>query len=195
MKLYFASQNKHKIHEIAHRLASINASLEVLGLQDLGHYQDLEESQNTFEGNALQKAAFIWHNYQVDCFADDSGLEVEALDMAPGIFSARYAGEQKNHADNIALLLKNMEGKNNRNAHFRTCIVLILEGETHYFEGIISGKIIEKPQGNGGFGYDPIFVPNGHERTFAEMSLDEKNHMSHRSQAVSKLVEFIKQRI
>jgi len=164
-------------------------------LQDLGHYQDLEESQNTFEGNALQKAAFIWHNYQVDCFADDSGLEVEALDMAPGIFSARYAGEQKNHADNIALLLKNMEGKNNRNAHFRTCIVLILEGETHYFEGIISGKIIEKPQGNGGFGYDPIFVPNGQERTFAEMSLDEKNHMSHRSQAVSKLVEFIKQRI
>lgn len=195
MKLYFASQNAHKIHEIAHRLASIDASLEVLGLQDLGHYQDLEESQNTFEGNALQKAAFIWHNYQVDCFADDSGLEVEALDMAPGIFSARYAGEQKNHADNIALLLKNMEGKNNRNAHFRTCIVLILEGETHYFEGVISGKIIEKPQGNGGFGYDPIFVPNGHERTFAEMSLDEKNHMSHRSQAVSKLVEFIKQRI
>lgn len=190
MRLCFATHNAHKLREIQQMLPT---AWELIGLEALGCYEDLPEEQDSIEGNALQKAQYLWDKYQVNCFADDSGLEVEALEGAPGVYSARYAGPQKSDADNLALLLKNMQGQPNRKARFKTCISLVLQGEARSFVGIAEGQIIEQPRGSGGFGYDPVFVPTGHTRTFAEMSAAEKNAISHRAKAFAQLTDFLQQ--
>lgn len=165
----------------------------VLSLEDIGWAEELPETQATLEGNSHQKAAYIYNRFQLPCFADDTGLEVEALDGAPGVFSARYAGEQKNSEDNIALLLKNLAGQQNRKARFRTVITLIgLTAEAVTFEGVVTGSILDHKKGGGGFGYDPVFVPDGFSRTMAEMTLEEKNRISHRGQAIRKLAGWLK---
>ena len=185
--MYFASQNKNKIREIS---ALLPAGFEVKGIDDVTS-SELEETGATLEENALQKASFVAAATGEAAFADDTGLEVEALNGAPGVISARYAGEQKNAADNIAKILREMEGVENRKAQFRTVIALVKEGETHLFEGKVEGTIAAAPCGEQGFGYDPIFIPNGSSRTFAEMSLEEKNQWSHRARALKKLVGFL----
>lgn len=165
---------------------------EIISLDELGCSDELEETQPTLEGNSLQKASFIFDHYKIPCFADDTGLEVEALQGAPGVYSARYAGEQKKSEDNINLLLKNLHGVTNRTAQFRTVITVMGLGETKTFEGIIKGVITETKKGTDGFGYDPIFQPEGYSKTFAEMTMVEKNKVSHRALAVEKLVAFLK---
>ncbi len=190
MRLCFATHNAHKLREIQQMLP---ADWELIGLEALGCHEDLPEEQDSIEGNALQKAQYLWDKYQVNCFADDSGLEVEALEGAPGVYSARYAGPQKNDADNLALLLKNLQGQSNRQAQFKTCISLVLKGEARSFVGIAKGQIVEQPRGSGGFGYDPVFVPDGHSLTFAEMSAAEKNAISHRAKAFGQLIDFLQQ--
>lgn len=192
MKLCFATQNPNKIREISDKLNAISNNLELVDLQSVGCIEELAEDQLTFEGNAFQKANYVSKNHYANCFADDSGLEVEALNGEPGIYSARYAGDHKNYEDNIRLLLTKLQGKPNRNARFRTCLCLILNGITHYFEGITEGKIIEQARGTGGFAYDCIFVPNGYDQTFAELDLASKNKISHRALALEKLVNFLK---
>lgn len=187
--LIFASNNAHKLSEIRNLLDNI---VEIQSLKDINLDGDIPETSDTLEGNATQKAEWIYSRIGQDCFADDTGLEVEALDSAPGVYSARYAGEGCSFADNVNKLLKAMEGKANRKARFRTVICLIENGEKHYFEGIVNGTIIEKGSGNMGFGYDPIFVPDGYNISFAEMPLDEKNKISHRGLATQKLVEYLK---
>ena len=187
--LIFASNNAHKLSEIRNLLDNI---VEIQSLKDINLDGDIPETSDTLEGNATQKAEWIYSRTGRDCFADDTGLEVEALDGAPGVYSARYAGEGCSFADNVNKLLKAMEGKTNRKARFRTVICLIENGEKHYFEGIVNGTIIEKCSGNMGFGYDPIFVPDGYNISFAEMPLDEKNKISHRGLATQKLVEYLK---
>lgn len=187
--LIFASNNTHKLSEIRNLLDNI---VEIQSLKDINLDGDIPETSDTLEGNATQKAEWIYSRIGQDCFADDTGLEVEALDGAPGVYSARYAGEGCSFADNVNKLLKAMEGKTNRKARFRTVICLIENGEKHYFEGIVNGTIIEKGSGNMGFGYDPIFVPDGYNISFAEMPLDEKNKISHRGLATQKLVEYLK---
>ncbi len=187
--LIFASNNAHKLSEIRNLLDNI---VEIQSLKDINLDGDIPETSDTLEGNATQKAEWIYSRIGQDCFADDTGLEVEALDGAPGVYSARYAGEGCSFADNVNKLLKAMEGKTNRKARFRTVICLIENGEKHYFEGIVNGIIIEKGSGNMGFGYDPIFVPDGYNISFAEMPLDEKNKISHRGLATQKLVEYLK---
>lgn len=187
--LIFASNNAHKLSEIRDLLDNI---VEIQSLKDINLEGDIPETSDTLEGNATQKAEWIYSRIGQDCFADDTGLEVEALDGAPGVYSARYAGEGCSFADNVNKLLKAMEGKTNRKARFRTVICLIENGEKHYFEGIVNGTIIEKGSGNMGFGYDPIFVPDGYNISFAEMPLDEKNKISHRGLATQKLVEYLK---
>ncbi|MEA5260398.1 non-canonical purine NTP diphosphatase [Arcicella aquatica] len=188
-KLCFATNNAHKVEEVQ---AILGQNFELLTLSQIGCSEELPETGNTLEANSLQKAQYLYKHYQVDCFADDSGLEVTALGGEPGVFSARYAGEQRSHADNISLLLKNLAGKEDRSAQFRTVITLILGGEVTQFEGIIKGTIIDELKGNEGFGYDPIFVPEGFDLTFAEMSIDEKGKISHRARAVEKLITFLK---
>lgn len=187
--LIFASNNAYKLSEIRNLLDNI---VEIQSLKDINLEGDIPETSDTLEGNATQKAEWIYSRIGQDCFADDTGLEVEALDGAPGVYSARYAGEGCSFADNVNKLLKAMEGKANRKARFRTVICLIENGEKHYFEGIVNGTIIEKGSGNMGFGYDPIFVPDGYNISFAEMPLDEKNKISHRGLATQKLVEYLK---
>ncbi|MDP2061126.1 MAG: non-canonical purine NTP diphosphatase [Flavobacteriaceae bacterium] len=188
LELIFASGNRHKIDEIRKILPG---HIQLLSLNDLQYSEDLEESQSTFEGNAQQKAEFIYRKFEKNCFADDSGLEVETLNGAPGIYSARFAGEEKNDANNVKKLLQTLAGETNRKANFRTVICLILNGEVFFFEGIIYGQIAPKPKGNSGFGYDPIFIPVGYAKTFAEMTSEEKNSISHRALAVGKLVDFL----
>jgi XTP/dITP diphosphohydrolase len=189
-QLVAATNNKHKLEEIKPLL---EPTYRVISLDGLGCTEELAETSNTLEGNSLQKAQFIFDTYKLPCIADDTGLEVESLDGAPGVYSARYAGAQRNSDDNIALLLKNLEGKSNRKARFRTIITLILEnGSVHYFEGIVDGEIIATRKGSNGFGYDPVFLPEGFSRTLAEMTLAEKNVFSHRARAVKKLEEFLK---
>lgn len=188
MKICFATNNINKLIEIRNKLGD---RFEVLGLTDLGHDEELPENQKTLEGNSLEKAEFIYKKYKIDCIADDTGLEVVALDGAPGVLSARYAGSQKSSDDNIALLLKNLDGIEDRRAQFRTVITLIKQGKTRQFEGIVQGKITDRRHGINGFGYDPVFVPKGHHHTFAEMSLEDKNMISHRGIAVEKLVRFL----
>ena len=166
--------------------------VEIQSLKDINLEGDIPETSDTLEGNATQKAEWIYNRIGQDCFADDTGLEVEALDGAPGVYSARYAGEGCSFADNVNKLLKAMDGQTNRKARFRTVICFIENGEKHYFEGIVNGTIIEKGSGNMGFGYDPIFVPDGYDISFAEMPLDEKNKISHRGLATQKLVEYLK---
>jgi XTP/dITP diphosphohydrolase len=187
--LYFATNNAHKLEEIQ---AILGDSFNLLSLKDINCNEELPETGNTLEANSLQKAQYLYDHYQVNCFADDSGLEVNALSGEPGVYSARYAGEQRSHADNINLLLKNLAGKSDRSAQFRTVITLIQDGKISQFEGAIKGQIIEDQRGTDGFGYDPIFMPDGFDRTFAEMSLEEKGKISHRAKAFEKLINFLK---
>lgn len=171
----------------------IEPDFRVLSLDEIGCTEELPETTSTLEGNSLQKAAYVYERYSLTCFADDTGLEVEALNGAPGVYSARYAGTQRSSEDNINLLLEKLSGLKNRKARFRTVITLLGPNLTQVFEGIVSGTIVEKPSGSAGFGYDPVFQPTGFSQTMAEMSIDEKNRISHRGQAVRKLVMFLKQ--
>ena len=189
MKLIFASNNKNKIKEIKNQLPE---SIEILSLEDIGCMVDIPETADTIEGNALLKADYIKRHYGFNCFADDSGLEVDALGGAPGVYSARYAGEDKNDQANNAKLLRELADKDNRRANFKTVIALHYNGEQHLFTGIIEGHILEEAQGEGGFGYDPLFQANGMTKSFAELTLEEKNAVSHRGRAVSQLVDFLK---
>lgn len=187
--LVFATNNQHKLQEVK---AIIGDNFKILSLNDIGCHDDIAETADTFEGNALIKAKYIYNKYGINCFADDSGLEVEALNGAPGVRSARYATDGHDHEANINKLLKELSGKENRKARFRTVIALILNGKEFIFEGSIEGEITENRQGNNGFGYDPVFRPNGFEKTFAQMNEEEKNAISHRAVAVNKLNEFLK---
>lgn len=187
-RLVLASNNPHKIEEMNQVIGS---SFLLKGLADIECFEELPETQETIEGNALQKAQYVFDNYNYVCFSDDSGLEVEALNGNPGVHSAYYAGPQRNADDNIKKLLKNLDGVQNRNAQFRTVIALVEASGYKLFEGIISGEILLERRGVGGFGYDPIFKPYGHTKTFAEMSIEEKNKISHRAIAIHKLAEYL----
>ncbi|MEC4005002.1 non-canonical purine NTP diphosphatase [Flavobacterium sp. SUN052] len=189
MKLVFASNNKNKIKEIQ---LLVPKTIEIVSLEDIGCYDDILETADTIEGNSILKANFITEKYGLNCFADDSGLEVDALNGEPGVFSARYAGEPKNDDNNMNKLLSNLKNKSNRKANFKTVICLNINGEQHLFTGIINGKIIEEKIGTNGFGYDPIFVADGYTNTFAELSIEEKSTISHRGKAVKKLIDFLK---
>ncbi|MFD2784212.1 RdgB/HAM1 family non-canonical purine NTP pyrophosphatase [Hymenobacter rubripertinctus] len=191
MRLCFASNNAHKLDEIRPLLP---ATVELVGLADIGCHQELPETQDTLAGNARQKAQYVWDHFGVACFADDTGLEVTALAGAPGVYSARYAGPQRRAEDNMAKLLHELQGHPDRSAHFRTVVALVLPGGVvHEFAGAVPGRITEQQRGQGGFGYDPVFQPTeGDGRTFAEMSLSEKNGLSHRSRAVAGLVAFLR---
>jgi XTP/dITP diphosphohydrolase len=189
MKLVFASNNKNKLEEIRHQLP---ADIELLSLEDIGCLEDIPETADTIEGNAILKADYVTRNYGLDCFADDTGLEVDALNGAPGVYSARYAGEEKDANANMAKLLTELDGDPNRKANFKTVIALNLNGKQHLFTGIVNGDITTQKAGDKGFGYDPIFKPQGLERTFAQISLDEKALLSHRGRAVKQLIEFLK---
>ena len=189
MKLCFASNNEHKLAEIRQ---IVGDQYQIVSLQEIGCTEELPEEQTTLEGNSHQKAENVWQHYGVSCFADDTGLEVWALDGAPGVYSARYAGPQRSSTDNMALLLKNLENKTDRRAQFRTSITLILEGDIHQFEGVVTGYIADNLAGEVGFGYDPVFIPDGFNRTFAEMSSAEKNQISHHGRAMQQLVAFLK---
>ena len=188
MELVFASGNEHKVYEVAKKLGG---SIPLKGLHDIGCTTDLPETSDTLEGNARQKARYVWEHFGVNCFADDTGLEVFALDMAPGVYSARYAGEQRSSTDNMRLLLENLKNQSDRSARFRTVICLILEGEEYLFEGTVQGTIRPEPSGTEGFGYDPVFEPSGYAITFAEMSIEEKNTISHRGKAIAALRDFL----
>lgn len=189
-KLVFATNNAHKLEEVS---AILGDSINLLSLKDIDCHTDIPETADTLEGNALLKSSYVFTNYQLDCFADDTGLEVEALNGAPGVYSARYAeGEGHDAQANMLKLLHNMEGKENRKAQFRTVISLILDGKEYLFEGVIKGEIIKEKRGDSGFGYDPIFVPEGYNQTFAELGNDIKNRISHRALAVNKLCDFLR---
>lgn len=192
MKLIFATQNQHKAREIQ---AIVPEGIEVLTLKDIQCEDDIPETALTLEGNASLKSHYVVSKFGVNCFADDTGLEVEALDGRPGVFSARYAGAQKNADDNMQLVLSELSEKSNKKARFRTVISLIIEGEEHLFEGIVEGTIIDEKRGTEGFGYDPIFVPENESKTFAEMSLEEKNRYSHRARALAKMIDFLKGKV
>lgn len=191
MRLCFASNNAHKLDEIRPLLPP---GLELLSLADIGCHEDLSETQDTLDGNARQKADYVRQHYGVACFADDTGLEVTALDGAPGVHSARYAGPQREAADNVAKLLRELAGHPDRTAQFRTVVALAqADGSTRTFAGAVAGSIAEAQRGTGGFGYDPVFVPAGGDgRTFAEMSGAEKNQVSHRARAVAGLLAYLK---
>lgn len=188
-KLVFATNNTHKLEEVA---AILGDQVELLSLNDIGCQADIPETAETLEGNALLKSSYIYKNYHLDCFADDTGLEVETLNGAPGVYSARYAGGEGHDAQaNMLKLLHELDGKENRKAQFRTAISLILDGKEYLFEGVIKGEIIKEKRGDSGFGYDPVFMPEGYDRTFAELGNDIKNQISHRALAVQKLCEFL----
>ena len=188
MKLVFASNNKNKIQEIQ---ALVPNTIQIVSLEDIGCTEDIPETADTIEGNAILKANYITYNYGYDCFADDTGLEVDALNGAPGVYSARYAGEQKDANDNMNKLLSELSDKPNKKANFKTVIALNLNGKQNLFTGIINGKIIEEKIGTNGFGYDPIFVADGYEKTFAELTMEEKSTISHRGIAVKELILFL----
>lgn len=188
MKLVFATNNQHKLHEIKHLL---DGSFELLSLNDIECFDDIPENQETIEGNASEKAFYIWNKYQLNCFADDTGLEIEALNGEPGVYSARYAGDEKSPEKNIELVLQKMAKIKNRKARFKTVISLVIDGKEVQFEGIVEGTILEKKKGQSGFGYDPIFQPDESQFSFAEMPLGEKNKISHRGRATRKLVEYL----
>lgn len=187
-KIIFATNNQHKADEIR---AMLPDNFEIITLKDAGIDIDIPEPHDTLEKNATEKSATIYLLTGLDCFGEDTGLEVEALNGAPGVKSARYAGENRNFEDNVAKLLHNLEGETNRKARFRTVVSLMLNGKEYQFEGICKGHIIEQPRGAGGFGYDPVFVPEPENRTFAEMVLEEKNKYSHRKKAVEQLIGFL----
>ncbi len=188
MKLVFASNNKNKIQEIQ---ALVPNTIQIVSLEEIGCTEDIPETADTIEGNAILKANYVTEKYGYDCFADDTGLEVEALNGAPGVYSARYAGEQKDANDNMDKLLSELKDKSNRKANFKTVIALNLNGKQNLFTGIINGKIIKEKMGTNGFGYDPIFVADGYEKTFAELSMEEKSTISHRGIAVKELILFL----
>ncbi|HZI24348.1 MAG TPA: non-canonical purine NTP diphosphatase, partial [Chryseolinea sp.] len=189
----FATNNQNKLREAKDIVGN---GFQIVSLEDINCFEELPETQATLEGNSLQKAEFVFQNYKVPCFADDTGLEVEALNGEPGVYSARYAGEHKNSNDNIDLLLKKLSGNSNRKAKFRTVITLIgLEKEPAYLEGSVEGTIIPERRGNDGFGYDPIFIPNGYSKTYAEMTLQEKSALSHRAIAIKQLGDYLKKHI
>lgn len=191
MKLVFATNNKHKIREISELLDS---NISILGLTDLNITEDIPEEADTLEENAIFKARYVHERTGMNVFADDTGLEVECLDGAPGVYSARYAGKSKSFDDNIEKLLREMQGSTDRRARFRTVIALILDDNEYLFEGTVEGEIISERRGSGGFGYDPVFLAGGFDKTFAEMPLAEKNTISHRARAMNKLLEFLKER-
>lgn len=189
-KLVFATNNAHKLEEIS---AILGDKVEILSLKDIHCQVDIPETADTLEENSLLKAQYVREHYGMDCFADDTGLEVEALNGAPGVYSARYAGDEGHDSEaNMRRLLKELEEKENRKARFRTVIALILNGEVHQFEGTVEGHILREKRGSSGFGYDPVFVPEGYTESFAELGEDIKNQISHRARAVQKLAEFLK---
>lgn len=188
-QLVFATNNQYKTEEVK---TLLSGQYEVLNLKDINCTTDIPETADTFAGNAGLKSRFVAENFKLDCFGDDSGLEVEALNNEPGIYSARYAGE-RGDAANLQLVLQKMEGEHNRKARFRTVISLLQNGEEFLFEGIINGTLLHTPAGSNGFGYDPIFVPDGYQQTFAEMNMEQKNEISHRAIAMRKLIAFLKQ--
>lgn len=188
MKLVFATNNKNKIKEIKNLLPD---SLEILSLKDINCQEEIPETSDTISGNALQKAKYIFDNYGYNCFADDTGLEIDALNGEPGIYSARYAGEQKSAEDNMQKVLSGLKEKSNRDAQFKTVIALIIDGAATLLEGIAKGEITTEKSGSEGFGYDPIFKPEGFNITFSEMNLDEKNKISHRGKATLKLINHL----
>ena len=189
MKLVFATNNKNKVKEIK---ALLPKNFEILSLAEIGCTEEIEETEDTLEGNAKLKADYITKKYGYDCFADDTGLEVDALNGAPGVLSARYTGDNVTYEDNVQKMLREMKGLIDRNAQFRTVVALNLKGKQYLFNGICKGVILEHKQGKKGFGYDPIFKPKGFDKSFAEMSLEEKGEISHRGLAVKKLVSFLK---
>lgn len=191
MKICFATNNQKKIEEVK---AALGDEFQIVSLEEIGCREELPETGDTLEFNAFQKARYVKDNYGVDCFADDTGLEVEALSGAPGVYSGRYAGEPRSDERNIDKLLENMVGKANRQARFRTVIALILNGKEYQFDGIAQGEILDQRIGEKGFGYDPVFRPTGYQKSFAELSMEEKNQISHRGKAVRALVEFLRQR-
>ncbi len=190
MNIVFATNNLHKVEE-ARSVLGKNFLLKTP--RELNLFEDIPETADTLKGNALIKAQFIWQRLHIACFADDTGLEVNALNGAPGVYSARYAGEQHDSKANMAKLLKEMEGILDRRARFRTVIALIVDGKPFFFEGLLNGKIAEHPSGTGGFGYDPVFIPDGYDRTLAELSPEEKNLISHRGNSLRKLSAFLNQ--
>ncbi len=186
-KLVFATNNKHKLQEVSD---IIGDKCSIVGLKEIGCFEEIPEDFTSLEENALQKAKFVYDKYGNNCFADDTGLEVFALNGEPGVFSARYAGPECNPQNNIAKLLDNLKNVEDRRARFRTVIALIIDGEKFFFEGIVNGHIGFTPKGNNGFGYDPVFIPENFDKTFAELNSDEKNSISHRAMAVRKLIDF-----
>lgn len=188
MDIVFATNNKNKLKEIQNILQS---DIKLISLDELGCTDEIPEEQDTLDGNACQKAWYIYNKFGKNCFADDTGLEVESLNMEPGVYSARYAGEQKNSEDNMDKLLFELKGKENRKAQFRTSICLIIDGKEFLFEGSVQGDILESRQGGEGFGYDPIFRPASYDISFAEMDMKEKNKISHRGRATAKLVKYL----
>ena len=189
-KFVFATNNAHKLEEVREILRN---QVEVLSLKDIQCHEEIPETADTLEGNAHIKSAFVYQRYGMNCFADDTGLEVEALNGAPGVYSARYAGGEGHDSQaNMNKLLRELENEKNRKARFRTVVSLIVDGEEHLFEGIVNGEIIREKRGTTGFGYDPIFRPDGYDQTFAELGNEIKNRISHRAQAVQKLCEFLK---
>lgn len=191
MKICFATNNSKKIEEVK---AALGSGFEIVSLQEIGCTEELPETGDTLDYNAFEKARFVKDNFGVDCFADDTGLEVEALGGEPGVYSGRFAGEPRSDERNIELLLKKMQDKRNRKAKFRTVIALILDGKEYSFEGTAKGEILEEKVGFGGFGYDPVFRPEGFTKTFAELTLAEKNEISHRGKAVKALISFLSNR-
>ncbi len=188
-EIVFATNNAHKLHEVATLLGE---DYKVLGLKDIGCTEDIPETAETLEGNALIKAQYVFDKYGKNCFSDDTGLEVEALNNEPGVHSARYAGEDKDANANMNKLLEKLQDKENRKARFRTVIALIIDGRETLFNGEVRGQIIKEKRGGEGFGYDPIFMPEGYTQTFAELSLSEKNKISHRALAVQQLISYLK---
>ena len=188
IKIVFASNNKNKIAEIQQLLPS---TISILSLEDIGCFEDIPETSNTIEGNAILKANYVKEKFGLDCFADDTGLEIEALNGEPGVYSARYAGEQKDANDNMNKVLRNLQSQKNRNAQFKTVITLNYKGQQKLFTGIVKGVITEEKSGDKGFGYDPIFKPTGYEENFAELSAETKNKISHRGLATQQLISFL----
>ncbi|MBE97660.1 MAG: non-canonical purine NTP pyrophosphatase, RdgB/HAM1 family [Flammeovirgaceae bacterium] len=186
-QICFVTGNKNKLQEIQQLLFSFK----IISLHDLNFFDDIPETENTIEGNAFLKANFINNKFNIDCFSDDTGLFIDSLDGLPGVKSARFAGENSNSEENISLVLKSLENKKSRSATFKTVICLIINNRKHFFEGSVPGTITEQKSGESGFGYDPIFIPFGYNKTFSEMTIEEKNLISHRSKAVQKLIKFL----
>lgn len=189
IELVFATNNPNKLSEVQKLLPT---SIKLLSLEDIGCFEEVEETEETLQGNALLKAEYVLKNYTYNCFADDTGLEVEALHNRPGVYSSRYAGEDGNSEKNMQKLLSELQGKQNRKAQFRTVIALCIDKKEYLFEGVCKGKISTEKKGKEGFGYDPVFIPDGSQKSFAEMTQEEKNTVSHRAKAIHQLVEFLK---